>query len=161
MIRPAREADCPAIARIWNHYIRDTAVTFTTVEKTAEGLWADIRARHRDGKPFIVWDSGGGVLGFATYAQFRGGPGYAFAMEHTIQLAPEAVGKGVGRALLDALEQHARAAGVHTMWSGVSGENPAGEAFHARMGYETVGRLPEVGRKFDRWMDLVLMVKRL
>ena len=96
-IRPARAADAQAIAAIWNPMIRDTAITFTTAEKTEAGLQADIAAR--DGA-FWVAGEGGHVLGFATYAQFRGGPGYARTMEHTVILSPLAHGRGIGRALM-------------------------------------------------------------
>ncbi|EPX85171.1 GNAT family N-acetyltransferase [Salipiger mucosus] len=158
ILRPAREADAEAIAAIWNPLIEGTAVTFTTAPKTPEGLRADIAAR---GAAFQVAEEGGALLGFATYFQFRGGPGYARTMEHSVQLAPEARGRGIGRALMAALEAEARAQGVHSMFAGVSGENPAGRAFHAALGYREVARLPEVGHKFGRWMDLLLMQKIL
>ena len=76
-------------------------------------------------------------------------------------LAPDARGRGVGRSLMAAIEQHARDMGFHTMWAGVSAGNPDGVVFHERVGYEKVAVLPEVGRKFDQWLDLVLMQKRL
>ncbi|MGR3493890.1 N-acetyltransferase family protein [Citreimonas sp.] len=157
-IRPARPEDAEAIAAIWNVVIDETAVTFTTERKTVPGLQADIAAR---GRAFQVAEEEGRVLGFATYFPFRGGPGYAFTKEHSIQLAPEGRGRGLGRALMAALENAARAEGVHSLWAGISGENPSGVAFHAALGFVEVARLPQVGRKFDRWMDLVLMQKFL
>ena len=100
-------------------------------------------------------------MGFATYDQFRAGLGYAQAVEHTVIIAPDAKGQGLAKALMHDLFVRARAQGVHTMWAGVSGENAQGVAFHTALGFETIGILPEVGRKFDRWIDLVLMQKRL
>ena len=82
-------------------------------------------------------------------------------MEHTVLLPPELRGRGAGRALMDRVEAHARAGGAHTLFAGVSGENTAGIAFHARIGFDVSARYPEAGRKFGRWLDLVLMMKRL
>jgi phosphinothricin acetyltransferase len=82
-------------------------------------------------------------------------------MEHTIILAPHARGKGAGRALMTAIEDHARAGGAHTLFAGVSGENAEGIAFHTRMGFRPLVTIPEVGHKFGRWLDLVLMMKTL
>lgn len=161
IIRDATVADTPAIAMIWNHNIRHTATTFTTAEKTPEGLAADIEIRRAEGKGFLVAEEAGKVLGFATYFQFRGGPGYAFTAEHSVMLDAAARGKGAGRALMAGLEAHARRAGMHSLIAGVAGENAAGVAFHAALGYREIARLPEVGRKFDRWMDLILMQKLL
>ena len=157
-LRPARREDAAAIAAIWNAVIDHTAITFTTERKSASGLVADIADR---GPAFQVAEESGRVLGFATYFPFRGGPGYAFTKEHSIQLVRDARGRGLGRALMAALEDAARAERVHSLWAGVSGENPDGVAFHSAMGFAEVARLPQVGRKFDRWMDLVLMQKFL
>ena len=157
MIRPATPDDAAAIAEIWNQIIRDTVATFTTAEKSV----TDLVQAMQTGQPFFVAEADQQIIGFATYFAFRGGPGYAHTKEHTIQLAPQARGKGVGRGLMDAVETHARDAGVHTIWAGVSGENPDGRAFHAALGYEEIATLPEVGRKFNRWMDLILMRKLL
>lgn len=160
MIRRATPADASAIAALWNPYIRDTAVTFNAVEKTPDDVAAMIRDRDAAGHATLVAEEAA-ILGFASYAQFRGGVGYATCMEHSILLAPEARGKGVGRALIQALCDHARAAGAHQMIAGVSAENPDGVAFHARMGFSEIARLREAGRKFDRFIDLVLMQKFL
>lgn len=160
MIRPATAADCAAIAAIWNPIIRDTAITFTDLERTEAGLAQMLAEKAGAGFPFLV-AADGGVLGFATYGTFRNGPGYARTAEHTILLGPQARGRGVGRALMAAIEEHARGRGIHSLWAGVSAENPAGRAFHAAIGYAEVAVLPEVGWKFGRWIDLVLMQKIL
>ena len=105
--------------------------------------------------------AGDAVLGFATYAQFRSGAGYATCMEHSIILAPAARGLGAGRGLMSALLAHAGAAGAHQMIAGVSAENPDGVAFHAALGIVEIARIREAGYKFDRFIDLVLMQKFL
>ena len=161
MIRPAGAADAAAIAAIWNHYIRHTLATFNAAEKTDDEVAAVIGARTASGHCFLVAMDGEECLGFATYGQFRNGVGYARTMEHTILLAPAATGRGVGRALMQAVEVHARDAGAHSIFAGVSGGNPEGRAFHLRLGYREVCVLPEVGFKFGRYFDLHLMQKHL
>lgn len=161
MIRPARPGDAAALAALWNPLIRDTLVTFNPVEKTVEDLAAMIAERQAAGYGFFVAELAGAVAGFASYAQFRGGAGYAHSMEHTIILGEAARGKGIGRGLMTALEDHARAQGAHCLIAGVSAENPEGRAFHAAMGFAEVARVPQVGRKFGRWVDLLLMQKIL
>jgi phosphinothricin acetyltransferase len=157
IVRPARAADSAAITALWNDVIDNTAITFTTAHKTPESISADIAAR---GACFQVAEADR-FLGFATCFPFRSGPGYRFTMEHSVMLVPDARGHGVGRALMVALEEAARGQGAHSLFAGVSGENPEGVAFHARIGFAEVARLPEVGHKFGRWMDLVLMQKFL
>ena len=134
-MRPAGAADHAAIAALWNPLIRETTITFSSEEKTPEALAAMIDARRALGQEFFVAADGDAVLGFATYAQFRGGNGYAHAMEHTIILADGARGRGVGRALMAHLEDHARAGGAHTLFAGVSAENAGAVAFHTLWGF--------------------------
>ncbi|RKT30745.1 phosphinothricin acetyltransferase [Roseovarius halotolerans] len=159
--RAAQADDAPAIAALWNPVIRDTAITFNSQEKSAADIAADIAARRAAGHEFLLAEEDGRLLGFAAYGQFRGGPGYARTGEHTIILGDGARGRGVGRALLGAIEDHARGAKMHTMFAGVSGENPSAVAFHERLGYLRIAVLAQVGWKFGRWMDLVLLQKRL
>lgn len=161
MIRAATAADAAQIAIIWNGIIRDTLITFNPVEKTVADVAALIAQKDEVGHGFLVAEVDGVVMGFATYGQFRGGQGYRHAAEHTIVLADEARGRGLGPRLMEALEDHARGAGMHTLFAGVSAENPAGVAFHKRIGFAELAVLTEVGRKWDRWIDLVLMQKRL
>lgn len=161
-IRPALPQDAEAIMAFWNPFIRETTVTFQPLEKSLAEVRQAIADKPRQGFAFLVAEAEGGqIMGFASYGQFRAGLGYRTAMEHTIILAPEAQGKGVGRALMAALEAHALAQGYHTMVGAVSAENTAGLAFHKALGFAEVGRLPQLGLKFDRFIDLVLLHKIL
>lgn len=160
-IRQARGDDAAAIATFWNPVIRDTTVTFNSVTKSPGEIAATIAARAADGHAWLVAETAAGVVGFAGFAQFRGGVGYAHTMEHTIILADGARGAGLGRRLIEALAVKARAVGAHSLIGAISAENAPALAFHARCGFAEVGRIPEAGRKFDRWLDLVLMQRRL
>ncbi|WP_224826552.1 GNAT family N-acetyltransferase [Cognatishimia sp. MH4019] len=159
-LRAATPEDGEAICAIWNPVIRDTGITFNAVEKTPNDICAMIDEKAALGFAFLVVDAGG-VQGFGTYGQFRSGVGYARTAEHSIILGPDARGKGVGRTLMAAVEADAKAQGFHSMFAGVSGENPGAVKFHAALGYAEVATLREVGYKFDRWFDLVLMQKML
>lgn len=160
-IRHAEPGDASAIAAIWNPVIRDTLVTFNSAERSIEEVAAMIADTRAQGHAWLVAVEGADLLGFASFSQFRKGVGYARTMEHSLILAPAARGRGIGRWLMEALAEEARARGVHSLIAGVSAENAAGIAFHARIGFTEVGRLPEVGWKFGGWLDLVLMQKRL
>ena len=157
-IRQAVPKDAGAIAAIWNREISEGVSTFNSVEKSDAEVARMIAER---GAAVLVAEDDRHLIGFATYGSFRGGIGYAQSMEHTIYLDPAARGRGAGRALMRAIEQVARDDGVHVLIAGIGGENAAGIAFHSALGFEEVGRMPEVGRKFGRWMDLVLMQKIL
>jgi len=156
LIRAARPEDAESIAAIWNQIIRDTALTFTSVEKDAANVAALIASQ-----PLFVGEENRAIAGFVTWSQFRGGPGYAHTMEHSIHVAQPARGLGLGRALMAVCADQARAAGTHSLLAGIAGENAEGMAFHAALGFRQVARLPQVGHKFGRWHDLVLMQKFL
>ena len=162
MIRDSQSGDAAAIGEIWNPIVRDTAITFWPTPRSDDEIAAIIAERNRLGHAHLVAVAADGrVNGFATYGQFRDGLGYAHSMEHTVHLAPEARGTGLGRALLAAVEEHARAAGHRLMIGGISASNLGSLRFHARMGYAEWGRIPAAGCKFGRFHDLVLMGKDL
>jgi len=133
--------------------IAETLFTFTTDLKSDGDI-----ARRIATRPVLVLP---GKAGFATYGPFRSGTGYAATVEHTILIDPSAQGHGRGRALLQALMDQARGAGVHVMIAGISGVNARAIAFHAALGFDTVAQMREVGRKDGRWLDLILMQKLL
>jgi len=157
-IRTAKVGDAAAICAISNEMIRHSAITFTSEDRRREDVAQQIARR---GDAFVVAERDGRVVGFATFAPFRAGPGYVHTMEHSVHLAPGARGAGLGRALMARIEAVAVAQGVHVLVAAVSGANPAGETFHTRLGYRVVGRMAEVGRKDGVWLDLVLMQKIL
>lgn len=154
VIRRATAADAPALAALWNPWITDTATTFASLAKTADDVARMIATR----PAFFTTDD---VQGFATYGQFRNGNGYATCMEHTVVLLPTARGHGLGSALMQAVESHARSHGAHQMMAGISAENPAAIDFHAKIGYRHTATIAQAGFKFGRHIDLVLMQKFL
>ena len=159
ILRDATAADAKALAALWNPVIRDTSITFNPVEKSPADV-AAIIAERQQAHGFLVVDDGD-LFGFATYGQFRGGLGYRHTAEHTIILSPHARGRGVGRGLMAALCDHARGRGMHSLFAGCSAENPGAVVFHEAVGFRRVAVLPQVGRKFDRWIDLILLQKML
>ncbi|OUS37022.1 GNAT family N-acetyltransferase [Rhodobacterales bacterium 56_14_T64] len=158
IIRAATAQDAEAICEIANWVIRDTLITFTTEEKTPEQLRAVIAEK---GEDYLVAELDGQVVGHAYYGDFRAGPGYRYSVEHTVHLSPAVNGRGIGRALMSALEQRAVLGGKHVMVAGISSANPDGMDFHAAIGFVEVGCLPEVGYKNGQWLDTVLMQKIL
>ncbi|MCR9126700.1 MAG: GNAT family N-acetyltransferase [Rhodobacteraceae bacterium] len=158
VLRAATAADAPGIAAIVNDVITGSLATFTDLVRTDADIATDIAAR---GAGYLVAEADGAILGYATSAPFRAGPGYALTHEHSIGIAAGARGQGVGRALLLALQAHLAGQGIHVLVAAISGANPRAVAFHAALGFEPVGRMPQVGRKRGQWLDLVLMQKFL
>ncbi|MEM1004069.1 MAG: N-acetyltransferase family protein [Pseudomonadota bacterium] len=158
IVRQAVADDAAAIAGITNAIIADTLATFTTEQRSIDQVAGDIAERV---PAFLVAEMAGDVVGFAKYGPFRAGPGYSACREHSVQLAQVARGKGVGRALMIRLQQIARQEGVHVLVAGISSANPGAVAFHAALGFEGVGRMPEIGVKWGQRLDLVLMQKIL
>ncbi|OSP53838.1 GNAT family N-acetyltransferase [Pseudoruegeria sp. SK021] len=160
-IRPTTAADLPAIAALYNQELRAHDRIFRSTEKPVAEFEQELIRKAATGHPHLVAEAADGFLGFATYGLFRDNDGYRYTMEHTILLPEAAQGRGVGRQLMQALEDHARAQRVETMVAAISGSNAAAQAFHARLGYVETGRMPGTGWKNGVWLDLVLMQKRL
>ncbi|MEM9726067.1 MAG: N-acetyltransferase family protein [Pseudomonadota bacterium] len=129
------------------------------------GLW--VEARRAAGFPVLVAENAAPApttsvaLGYASFGPFRPHAAYARTVEHSVYVSSSVRRRGVGQALLKALITRAKAAGAHAMIGGLEAGNIASVALHESHGFEEVGRLPEVGRKFDRWLTLVLMQRRL
>lgn len=162
LIRDAHEGDMSAIRDIYNDAVRNSTAIWNEVEvDTANrvGWW---QARTGAGYPVLVAEAGdGAVVGYASFGDFRPFDGYRHTVEHSVYVAGTSRGHGIGARLVTALEPRARALGKHVMIGGIEAGNTASLALHRRLGFVETGRLPEVGRKFDRWLDLVFMQKAL
>ncbi|MFJ7287754.1 GNAT family N-acetyltransferase [Curtobacterium sp. NPDC098951] len=113
--------------------------------------------RRGAGLPVLVAEVDGVVAGYASYSGFRPHAGYRHTVEHSVYVVEAFRGRGVATVLMGALVDRARADGHHVMMAGICSSNTGSIALHERLGFATVGVLPEVGRKFDRWLDLTLM----
>ena len=161
MIRPAEERDLAGIAAIHNHAIRESPNLW---------LWEEIGLPERQawfaeqvsaGRPVLVSEAGGRVAGFASYGPFRVYAGYRHTIEHSVYVDPDFHGRGLGRALMERLIAEAVARGAHVMVAAIGLPNDASVALHRALGFAEVGRMSEVGLKFGRYWDLLLMQQRL
>lgn len=113
--------------------------------------------RQADGYPVIVAEVDGQVAGYAAYSQWRPHQGYRLTVEHSVYVVESFRGRGIATALMAELVARATAEGRHVMMAGICSTNTGSIALHQRLGFTTVAVVPEVGRKFDRWLDLTLM----
>lgn len=156
-IRPATLGDAESIRSIYNHEVLTSTVTFDLVARTADEQLAWV-ARHSGAHPALVAADGSGVvLGFASLSAYRNRPAYRTTVEDSVYVAAEHRGRGVGRALLGALLEAATAHGFHTVIARIADHNVASIAAHRRVGFVEVGVEREIGRKFGRWLDVVVM----
>ena len=160
-IRAATSADLPAILAITNDAILHTTSSWNVHPTTLEARRQWLGDRQAAALPVLVGAVEGGVAGFGSYGAFRAWDGYALTVEHSIYVDTAYRRQGLGRRLLAALIAHATDAGMHVMMGVISADNDVSIRLHEEFGFATVGRLPEVGRKFDRWLDLTLMQKIL
>lgn len=159
-VRDATAADVPAIVELFNALIPTTTVAWRDLPADLYETRAWFDERRRAGHPVLVVELDGDVVAYACWTSFRGGdrlPGYRHTVEHTIHVRGDLHGRGIGRVLLTELIGRARQQAVHVMVAGIDGANDPSIAFHHAMGFTGVGRMPEVGLKADRWLDLVLM----
>jgi len=155
-IRDASGDDAETLAEIYNHYIVTSTVTFDTELKTADErrVWLDSREAFH---PVIVAEENGRVLGYAALSGWAVRPAWRHTAEAGVYLRPEATGKGVGAALLGELIERARTGDMHALIAQIVSDNSASIAVFERAGFRRVGTLEQVGRKFDRWLDVDLL----
>lgn len=160
-IRDAVPEDLPAILRITNDAISATTANWAWAPVPLAAREAWFEERRARGFPVIVAVADGAVVGFGSYGEFRHADGYCHTVEHSVYVDGHVRRQGIGAALLDRLIDAARRDGKHVILGGIEAGNEPSLALHRRAGFVETGRLPQVGRKFDRWLDLVFMQKLL
>jgi L-amino acid N-acyltransferase len=153
----AEERDLDGITAIYNDVIATSTAVFSDdrVDREDRRAWLDDRRAR--GFPVLVAREHDEVLGFGSFGEFRPWPGYRTTVEHSVHVSAAHRRRGIGGLLVGALIEHARALGMHAMIAGVVSTNEASLALHRRLGFVEVGRLPEIARKFDQWLELVLL----
>ncbi|MFT4157205.1 MAG: GNAT family N-acetyltransferase [Microbacterium sp.] len=156
-IRDAEIADLETITEIYNDAVENSTAIWneTLVDVDNRVVW--LAERLRAGYPVIVATNGSGVLGYASFGDWRVFDGYRHTIEHSVYVRGDQRGNGVGRMLMAELIERARALGKHVMVAAIESENAASIALHEKLGFVETGRMPQVGMKFGRWLDLTFM----
>ena len=157
-IRDAVAADIAGMTDIYNHAVAHTTAIWNdrVVDVANRAAW--LAGVQRQGCPVLVAvDAAGGVLGYAAFVDWRPFDGRSHTVEHSIYIRHDARGRGVGKALMEALIARARALGKHVMVAAIDAGNPASLALHKTLGFREVGLLPQVGMKFGLWLDLAFL----
>ncbi len=156
-ISAAARAQLPEIREIYNEVIRNSTAVFSDVEVTLENREAWLDAKRTAGFPVLAAVDPSGVVGFGTFGEFRSWPGYRHSVEHSVHVRADYRGRGVGRSLVQALLQEAARLQKHVMIAGIDAQNVTSISLHEKLGFKTVGTLPEIAFKFGRWLDLKFM----
>jgi len=158
VIRPAERRDLPRLAEIYNYYVVNTPVTFDVEPYTIEQREAWFAQFGQTGRyRLLVAETESVVVGYAGTTRFRPKAAYETTVETTIYCAPDAVGKGIGVRLYDALFDALRDEDIHRFVAGYALPNPASAAIHERFGFKVVGVFSENGRKFGKYWDVCWM----
>lgn len=161
-IRPAREADLPSITAIYDREVRENTATFELTPPDLAEMTRRFRALQDGGFPYLAAILDGDVLGYAYAGSYRPRPAYRFTVENSVYLAPAAQRRGIGTQLLQRLIAECEARGHRQMIAVIGDSANAGSiSLHRRCGFAMVGTHPDVGFKFGRWLDTVMMQRAL
>ena len=143
------------ILAILNEAIANSTALYDYRPRTLDSMRTWFQAKEAGGFPVIgLVDEDGALLGFASYGTFRAFPAYKYTVEHSVYVHHAHRGRGLGRQLLRALIEHARAQGLHVLVGGIDAANQGSIALHTRLGFTHCGTVRQAGFKFGRWLDL-------
>ena len=161
-VRPVADGDAEDIRAIYNPEVLGSTVTFDLVPRTLDEQLAWQHERSGAHAVLVaVDDATGELLGYASLSAYKARAAYATTVEDSVYIRRDQQGRGVGKLLLAELLAVATAHGFHAVMARIVGGHDASIALHARLGFEIVGTEREVGRKFGRWLDVVVMQKLL
>ena len=154
-------SDIPAITGIYAHYVHNSVATFDT-EAPGEGFMAEkfghmVELSH----PVVIATRGDQIVGYAYASVYRPRAAYRFTCEDTVYLAPEAIGQGIGSALLAETIRRSQAFGFKQMLAVIAADVDASVRVHEKQGFRVIGRYPDLGYKFDRWIGIIHMQRAL
>lgn len=162
LIRPAVRADLERLRAIYNDAVLQTTASYDYEPRSADAQVQWFAAKHAAGYPILVADDGSGTaMGFSSYGTFRAWAGYRFTVEHSVYVDEAFRRRGIASALVNHLLRHAANQGLHLMVGAIDAANTGSIELHRRLGFEPAGVLKEAGYKFDRWLDLAFMTRRL
>jgi L-amino acid N-acyltransferase YncA len=153
-VRDAHADDAAALARIYNHYVLNTPITFEESAVTAEDMAGRVGEAQAASLPWLVAESADGVLGYAYASKWKGRCAYRFSAEVTVYVEEGGARRGVGSTLYGELLQRLRDAGLHAAMGGIALPNEASVALHEKFGFRQVAQFREVGFKQNRWIDV-------
>jgi len=157
LVRPATAADAEAIARIYNHYVAHTVITFEEEAVSVADMAARIAEARSLSLPWLVAEVEGAIVGYAYARRWRPRSAYRYSAETTIYLERGYVGRRIGTTLYSALLPLLRERGMHVAIGGVALPNDASIALHEKLGFERVATFRQVGFKHDRWVDVTYL----
>ena len=162
IVRPSTEADAAALAAIYGHHVLHGFGTFEEVPPTAEEMAVRRQAIVERGLPYLVAEDDGQVLGFAYAGPFRPRAAYRYTVEDSVYIAPDAMGRGVGRAVLSEVLAACEVFGVRQVVAVIGDSGNAGSiGLHTALGFTLAGVGRGFGWKHGRWVDIVWMQKAL
>lgn len=157
IIREALKEDLKVIREIWNHNIEETTVNFDYEPKSVKEVEEWFKTKNSQGFPVFVADQNGEVAGYASYGTFRGWEGYKYAVEHSIYTHNDFQRIGVGKALIEHMILDAKNEGYRTMIGCIDAKNINSIHFHHKFGFESVGKMKDIGFKFGKWLDCIFV----
>jgi phosphinothricin acetyltransferase len=158
-LRDARVGDAAGIARIYGYWVLHGTGTFEETVPSADDMAARMAVIAKSGMPWLVaCDAAGAIKGYAYASPFRPRTGYRWSVEDSVYVEPGLHGKGLGKTMLNALVQRVEAAGIRQMLAVIGDSGNHGSiALHRSCGFQDAGVFKDVGYKFGRWLDIVLM----